>query len=105
MVSFIRRDYPRQGLEGFARPSVVVVYSLIHDEQTNSTITAAPEGVRIGGAYWPALSIEDCVVLEEQLARARVVAGVLADTPLKPPTEEYIDRILGPIPFEEDLRA
>lgn len=97
---FIRKDTPT------IMDGLVVRYQLESDVY-NGEINASRNGVSISGR-WPILSIEECVIVEEYIARARVQAlqlekerGRLFGPRIDALTEDEISRILGPIPAYE----
>ena len=99
MISFIREDHFRKGVQGLARAGYVVVYKLICEEQLSGCITASPEGVRMKGE-WPVLSVEDTVQMQEQIARAIIQAIQLTLTTNKPLSEAEIDETLKVNPWQ-----
>jgi hypothetical protein len=93
MISFIREDHFRKGVQGLVRAGYVVVYKLICEEQLSGCIVISPEGVRVKGE-WPVSPVEELVQIEEQFARARIQCIQLALRPGEPLSEDEIDDVL-----------
>lgn len=98
-LTFDRQDTPT------VMDGLVVRYELVSDVY-DGEISASRNGVGILGR-WPIMTTEQVVAFEETIARARVQhnhlsveRGLYARVPAL--TEEMIDRILGPIPFERE---
>lgn len=108
LPTFVRRDTPTV-MDGLVvryqiNPALWRIYS--------GQINASREGVGLSGT-WPIMDAELCVVVEEQLARARVVAADLrrqydliglGSGRVVAPSEEYIDQVLRApfVAYEED---
>lgn len=99
-LMFKRKDTPT------VMDGLVVRYQLESDLYSGE-INASRNGVSISGR-WPILSTEECVMVEEYVARARVQAlrlaeerGRLFGPRIEAMTEQEVDRILGPIPVYE----
>lgn len=100
-LMFTRKDTPT------IMDGLVVRYQLTTDAY-DGEINASRNGVGILGR-WPILSVEECVIVEEYIARARVQflrlieeRGRLFGPHVEAMTEQEIDRILGPIPVYEE---
>lgn len=97
---FKRKDTPT------IMDGLVVRYQLDSDIYTGE-INASRNGVSLYGT-WPTFSVDDSVIIEEYIARARVQAqqlsadrGRLFGPRIEALSEAEIDRIIGPIPAYE----